>query len=61
MNIKILNLMKKRDMALKVAVKSKVSSDRHTFIMLRNRVVKQLSVAKADFFLNIIEKSRRQY
>ncbi len=59
MNIKILNWMKKKkwDMALKVAVKSKVSSDRHTFIMVWNRVGKELRVAKADFLLNIIEKA----
>ena len=57
MNPNILNLMKKRDMALKSALKSKLSSDRYTFIMLRNRVVKELRASKANYFLNIIEKA----
>ncbi len=49
-NTNILNLMKKRDMALKIARKSKLSYDRHTFIMLRNREVKELRTAKANSF-----------
>lgn len=49
--------MKKRDMALKSAIKSKASSDRHIFTMLRNRVVKEIRIAKANFFLTIIEKA----
>jgi len=53
----ILNLMKKRDMALKSAIKSKATSDRHIFTMLRNRVVKEIRIAKANFFLTIIEKA----
>ncbi|OOO00385.1 MAG: hypothetical protein ATN35_07545 [Epulopiscium sp. Nele67-Bin004] len=57
MNTTVLNLMKRRDMALKIALKSKLSSDRYTFTMLRNKVVKELRTSKANYFLNIIEKA----
>ena len=53
----ILNLMKKRDIALKSAIKSRASRDRHIFTMLRNRVVKEIRMAKANFFLTIIKKA----
>ncbi len=58
MNTTVLNLMKRRDMALKIALKSKLSSDRYTFTMFRNKVVKELRTSKANYFLNIIEKAR---
>jgi len=46
--------MKKRDLALKTANRSKFSHDRQHFAILRNKVVKSLRKAKADFFLRII-------
>ncbi len=49
-NVDILNLMKERDHALKTSLKTKLSSDRYRFTMLRNSVVKKLQKAKADFF-----------
>ncbi len=58
MNSDILELMKKRDLALKTANRSKFSHDRQHFAMLRNKVVKTLRKAKADFFLRIINEAR---
>lgn len=49
--------MKERDQALKIANKTKSTHDRGRFTMLRNKVVRSLRKAKADFFLTIIEKS----
>ncbi len=49
-NSDILELMKKRDLALKTANRSKFSHDRQHFAMLWNKVVKTLRKAKADFF-----------
>jgi len=57
-NSDILKLMKKRDLALKTANRSKFSHDRQHFAMLRNKVVKSLRKAKADFFLRIINEAR---
>lgn len=42
--------MKERDFALKRALKSGHSSDRLTFTTLRNKVLRNLRKAKADFF-----------
>ncbi len=58
MNSDILELMKKRDLALKTANRSKFSHDRQHFAMLRNKVVKTLRKAKVDFFLRIINEAR---
>lgn len=41
--------MKEWNNALKIATKSKMSHDRHTFAMLRNKVIKELRKGKADF------------
>jgi len=49
--------MKERDLALKLANKTKSTHDRGRFTMLRNKVVRSLRKAKADFFITIIEKS----
>ncbi len=57
MNSDILELMKKRVLALKTANRSKFSHDRQHFAMLRNKVVKTLRNAKADFFLRIINEA----
>ena len=49
--------MKERDLVLKKSIKTKLSHDRHHFAMLRNKVIKKLRKAKADFFLTIIDKA----
>lgn len=51
----IKQLMKDRDNALKKAIKSKLSCERQKFASLRNRVIRQLRKAKADFFITIIK------
>ena len=48
-NADILKLMKERDLVLKTAIKTKLSYDRQHFANLRNKVVKKLRKAKADF------------
>ena len=55
MNSNIIQLMKERDKVLKNALKTKSTHDRSHFAMLRNKVVKQLGKAKADFLLTILE------
>ncbi len=57
-NVDIIHLMKERDHALRISLKSKLSHDRHRFTMLRNCVVKKLRKSKADFFLAITDKAR---
>uniref|UniRef100_A0A8C8E3R6 Reverse transcriptase domain-containing protein n=1 Tax=Oryzias sinensis TaxID=183150 RepID=A0A8C8E3R6_9TELE len=57
MNSDIIKLMKEQDQALKKANKTKLTHDRGLFAILRNKVVRSLRKAKADFFLTIIEKS----
>jgi len=49
--------MKERDNALKLATRSKMVHDRNKFVMLRNKVVRALRKAKADFFITIIENA----
>jgi len=56
-NQDIIKIMKERDLALKLANKTKSTHDRGRFTMLRNKVVRSLRKAKADFFITIIEKS----
>lgn len=48
--------MKELDLTLKSAVKMKLSQDRHNFTTLQNRVVKELRLAKANFFFTIIKE-----
>ncbi len=55
MNSDILELMKKRDLALKTANRSKFSHDRQHFAMLRNKVVKTLRKQRLIFPENINE------
>lgn len=50
--------MKERDFALKRALKSGHSNGRHIFISLRNKVVRNIRKAKAEFFIRIIEDAR---
>ncbi len=58
MNSDILELMKKRYLALKTANRSKFSHDRQHFAMLRNKVVKTLNQQRLIFFLRIINEAR---
>lgn len=50
--------MNEQDLVLKIAMKTKLSHDRHHFAMLKNKVVKKIRKAKADFFLTVIEKAK---
>ncbi len=50
--------MKERDFAPKKAFKSGHSNDRHIFISLRNKVVRYIRKAKAEFFIRIIDDVR---
>jgi len=57
-NDHLCDLMKKRDFALKVALKSKLITDRQIFTNLRNKVVNELRKAKAKFFMDIIKDGK---
>ncbi len=50
--------MKKRDSALKIALKSKSSNDRCVFKNLCNWVVNELRKAKANLFKDIIKEAK---
>lgn len=50
--------MKQRDLALKAALKSKLPHDKRKFQYLRNKVVKELRQAKANYFIKLIEDSK---
>lgn len=54
----IWKLMKERDSALKTTNKSKINADRHTFVMLRNKVTKQIRKAKAKYFIDVINEAK---
>ncbi|XP_046707928.1 uncharacterized protein LOC124387560 [Silurus meridionalis] len=58
MNTDILKLMKERDCALKNSMKSRSASAKILFTTLRNKTVKAIRKAKADFFLTIIENAK---
>ena len=58
MNSDVLRLMKQRDLALKQALKSKLEHDKCKFIMLSNKLIKELRKAAANFFINIIGEAR---
>lgn len=58
LNENIRLLMKQRDRALKISLKTKWVNDRQTFISLRNKVVREIQSAKASFFINIISTAR---
>ena len=53
-----MKLMKQRDLALKAALKSKLPHDKRKFQNLRNKVVKELRQAKANYFIKLIEDSK---
>lgn len=46
--------MKERDRALQIFLKTKLMTDRHIFTSLRKRVIKDIRVAKANFFVSLI-------
>lgn len=50
--------MKERDRALKDALKSKSTCAKKLFTTLRNKVVKSIRKAKANFFLTIIDNAK---
>jgi len=55
LNEQLWKLMKQRDLALKAALKSKLPHERQ-FQNLRNKVVKELRQAKANYFIKLIPK-----
>lgn len=58
LNEQLWRLMKQRDFALKAALKSKLPHDKRTFQNLRNKVVKELRQAKANYFIKLIDDSK---
>lgn len=50
-------LMKERDRALKKYLKTKISSDRQIFTVLRNKVIKHMRKAKANYYFEIIKRA----
>ena len=50
--------MKERDYALNIALRFKLDHDRRRFTMLRNKVMKEIRQAKANFFINIIGEAK---
>lgn len=51
-------LMKKWDATLKRAIKKGLRQDRLLFNSLRNKAVKMLREAKAQFFINILKEAK---
>ncbi len=58
LNEQLWKLMRQRDHALKIAIKSGLAHDRRTFQHLRNKVVKELRKAKANFFIDLINDAK---
>ncbi len=58
LNEHLWKLMKQRDLALKAALKPKLPHDKRKFQDLRNKVVKELRQAKADYFIKLIDDSK---
>lgn len=54
----IRRLMKERDQALRTFLKTKLTTDRYMFTSIRNRVIKDIRVAKANFFVNLIGEAK---
>ena len=50
--------MKEHDLALKMAIRTKLYHDKHHFAMLRNKVITRLRKARADFFITIISEAQ---
>lgn len=51
-------MLKERDQALKIALKSKRTTDRLKFTSLRNKVTREIRKAKANYFLEIIVNAK---
>lgn len=54
----IRRLMKERDNALKHFPKSNSLTDRHIFVSLRNRVIKEIRIAKSNFFVDLLQDAK---
>ena len=54
----IRRLMKERDNALKHSLKSNSLTDRHIFVSLRNRVIKEIRAAKSNLFVDLIRDAK---
>ena len=54
----IRKLMKERDNALKHSLKSKSLTDRHIFVSIRNKVIKEIRAAKSNFFVDLIHDAK---
>ncbi len=59
LNEQLWKLMRQRDHALKIALKSGLAHNRRTFQHLRKKVVKELRKAKAKFFIDLINDAKR--
>lgn len=57
-NNEIRKLMKKRDLALKKSLHSKLNSDHLAFKGLRNKVVQELRKAQASYYTNLIGNAK---
>ena len=60
LNENIWSLMKQRDRALKISLKTKRVNDRQTFTSLRNKVVREIRSAKANFFYQYNKYCKRK-
>uniref|UniRef100_A0AAR2J957 Reverse transcriptase domain-containing protein n=1 Tax=Pygocentrus nattereri TaxID=42514 RepID=A0AAR2J957_PYGNA len=58
LNDALLQQMKERDFALKRTLKTGLNNDRLIFTSLRNKVVRNIRKAKAEFFIKIIDNAR---
>ena len=54
----IRKLMKERDNALKHSLKSKPPTDRHIFVSIRNKEIKEIRAAKSNFFVDLIHDAK---
>ena len=50
--------IKERDNALKHSLKSKSPTDRHIFVSIRNKVIKEIRAAKSNFFVYLIHDAK---
>lgn len=50
--------MRDRDSSLKIALKSGLRSDWYSYTSLRNRVVRNIRKAKADFYIKVIDDAK---
>jgi len=56
-NSDILQIIKRRDIALKKSLKTKMNTDHLTYTSLRNKVVSELRKAKTNYFSKFIEEA----